>query len=102
VKPITPEEIEEATATRIPDVVYEVVNEQIAKNWRGNSATIRQDAIVTALIRRPGTAITKQQIFDGHWLDFEDAYREVGWEVVYDGPGYSESYPATFKFTRPR
>lgn len=44
--------------------------------------------------------IDRQEIFDNCWLDVEDIFEEVGWKVVYDKPGYNESYPANFEFTK--
>jgi hypothetical protein len=33
-------------------------------------------------------------------MDFEPFYEKAGWKVVYDKPGYCESYAANFTFTR--
>ena len=39
-------------------------------------------------------------IFSNHWLDVEDIYRKQGWKVVYDSPGYDESYDAYYEFRK--
>jgi len=44
--------------------------------------------------------VDRNKIFEMGWLDVEDAYRAQGWNVVYDRPGYCESYEASFIFTR--
>lgn len=31
---------------------------------------------------------------DHGWLDLEDIYRDEGWTVEYDSPGYNETYEA--------
>lgn len=44
--------------------------------------------------------LTKDEIFDNHWLDIEDIYREQGWKVKYDKPGYNEeSFKPYFEFS---
>ncbi len=44
--------------------------------------------------------VTSTTVCDNHWLDVEDVYREAGWVVEYDKPGYCESYEATFTFKK--
>jgi hypothetical protein len=43
--------------------------------------------------------VERGEIFHRGWLDVEDAYRAEGWTVVYDKPGYNESYAASFTFS---
>ena len=43
-------------------------------------------------------AETRQDIFDKHWLAFEEAYRKAGWKATYDSPGWDENYDAFYKF----
>ena len=39
------------------------------------------------------------KICEEGWLDVEDVYRKAGWEVIYDAPGYNESfYEPSFEF----
>src|ERR1700692_3611370 len=100
VKPITPDEVVPLKESLIPDEVFEAFNELIAENFSGGSATIRQSDIVaraTDKIKAKGGLI-----FDYKWLDIEDIYRKAGWKVSYDKPGYNESYPAIFEFSRKR
>ena len=42
--------------------------------------------------------LTKAKIFSEGYLNVEEVYREQGWVVSYDKPGYNESYDANFKF----
>ena len=97
-KPITPEEASKKKLADIPDAVIEAFNTLIIKNFNGTSSTVKQDDVM-ALLTKDET-LTRRQIYDNNWLDVEDLYRAVGWKVEYDKPGYNESYPATFKFTR--
>lgn len=98
-KPIKPHEVVAAKITTIPNGVIEAFNELIVKNWNGRSATIRQDDIV-CLIKYKIAHVSSQDIYTKHWLDVEQLFESAGWKVEYDKPGYNESYPATFKFSK--
>ena len=99
VRPIKPEDIVAAKKKTFPNEVLSSFNELIAKNWDGHSATIKQNEVVALMVEK---GLRREQIFDNGWLDVEDAYRAAGWKVEYDKPGYCETYPATFTFTRKR
>lgn len=95
-KPISPDDV---VASEIPDFVIDIVNRLIRQNYqsRRKCSVIEQREIVKeikALINIYGLE------FDIKWLDFEEMYRNAGWNVEYDKPGYNESYEATFKFTK--
>lgn len=98
-KPIRPDQVGATQRAVFPAAVFEAVNELIAENWNGSSATIRQDSIVARIIAKDGS-IERHMVFDRGLLNFEDAYRDEGWRVEYDRPGYNETYQPTFKFTR--
>jgi len=98
IKPITPDEIKH----EIPDFIIEAVKTLLKKKWDGKKAIIEQNdilAIVSSNDEDDGKP-SRRTIFDNNWLDFEDLYREVGWNVEYDKPAYNESYAAYFKFTK--
>jgi len=95
IKPISPNEI----TPLIPDFVINVVNRLLQKKWNGTSAIILQETIINEIINDQPN-ISREEIFDNGWLNFEDIYRKVGWDVEYDKPGYCESYKAYFKFTK--
>jgi hypothetical protein len=99
---ITPDEATEqaAAAPNIPDQVFAVFNELIVKNLRDGEARVLQDDAVTAI--SGALTVERQDVFDNHWLDVEDAYRAQGWVVDYDKPCYNETYSAFFTFRRPR
>ncbi len=98
VKPINPnDDLIKLKFALIPDAVFEVLNMLIAKKWDGHSAYVLQKEVVAALKEK---GFAESEIYDGHWLDFEDSYRAEGWKVVYDRPGYNESYDASFKFSK--
>ncbi len=93
VRPLKPSEIVEAKKESIPDQVFEAFNELIAENWRGSSATFRLSEVHKLVNKKLGGCKLG-------WLDVEPVYRKQGWKVDYDAPGYNESYPATFTFSK--
>ena len=97
IQPIKPEQVAELKLKIIPDEVIEVINMLLAKKaGKGSLIVLAQTEIVRELVAR---GYSKEELFEEHYLDFEPIYRAAGWEVVYDAPGYNESYPATFKFS---
>ena len=97
-KPITPDKIVALYAATIPGVVFDSFNKLIATNWDGRQAVVRQDEVVGAIAER--LDLSRSDVFKKHYLDVESLYEAVGWQVVYDKPGYNESYPPTFTFSR--
>lgn len=91
VKPISPDII----IKEVPDWVIEVFNSLIQENWEGKQAQFTVAKAIAALKEKSGLAEIRSE-----WLDIEDLYRNVGWKVTYDQPGYNESYPATYTFRR--
>lgn len=103
VKPITPDEVDKGQ--HIPDFVIQAFNELIAEAWEGREATVVQKDAVARCIKVAkvgGERVTSTMLFYKGWLNVEGFYRNAGWDVVYDKPGYNESYEATFCFTRAR
>jgi hypothetical protein len=105
VKPITPQEAEEARKNAVPSFVIEAVNKLLKKKWNGKEAIITQEEIISEI--KPSNVLGLENgvrfrgaVFSNHWLDFEDLYRESGWKIEYDKPSYCESYKAYFKFTK--
>lgn len=99
-KPITPEEARKGFEESTPDFVFEAVNNCINKNFfNKKSFTIKQNEIIEEILKLAPEPMTRQEIFNNHWLDFEPHYRKAGWYVVYDKPSYCDSYEAYFKFS---
>lgn len=92
--PIKPSEVKK----EIPEVVFECFNRLINEKFgAGGEAIVDQNAVI-ALLEKMG--INSDQVFEKGWLDVEDAYRAVGWEVKYDKPAFNESGEAYFTFTK--
>ena len=89
----------------VPDTVIEAVNNLIIKKLNGRSATFTQDEVIEEIISLYGAVTERQkdalrrQAFNARWLDFESLYQREGWHVVFDKPGYNESYKANWTFT---
>ncbi len=98
VKPLSPAEARATHAKTIPDAVIRAVNNRLVNAGDAARVVIRQDELVEEL---ENAGLNRKQIFDQHWLDFEDLFRAQGWKVVYDKPGFNESYEATWTFTTP-
>lgn len=99
IKPITPAEVTSAKLSKIPDEVIKAFNDLIVTEWDGYCSVIRQDEIIALVTAR--LKVKRQTVFDNKWLDVEDIFRQAGWKVEYDKPGYNETYEATFTFSKP-
>ena len=94
IKPITPAEVVDKKIELIPDFVLAAFNIYIAEHWDGRQSTFKQSEVVDYI------KSVNSEFIDYKWLDIEPIYWRAGWKVEYDKPGYNESYPATFTFTR--
>jgi hypothetical protein len=99
VKPITPEEITTTKEDLIPDEVIESFNEMIVAKWNGTESFFRLKEITTVAKRKLNLRKPKKE-FDSKWLDVEDIYRRLGWNVVYMSPDWGEDYDAYFTFSK--
>lgn len=97
VQPIRASEIQSVKNASIPDKVIEAFNELIAKDFNGSSAKVRQGEVVRLIVKK---GINQADLYSNNWLDVENLYRKNGWNVVYDKPGFNESYEASFEFRK--
>jgi hypothetical protein len=93
IRPIRPEEVSKEKV--IPLFVIESVNELLNEKSRGKGQTV---TILLKDIKERVRSKTDADLNDS-WFDFEPLYREAGWCVVFDSPGYNESYSSFFEFT---
>jgi hypothetical protein len=91
-----PSELDKTTV--IPELVFEIMNALITVAWDGFQAVVRQDAFVERISQ--GLGISRTEVFDRNYLNVEDAYRKVGWNVAYDKPGFNEAGEALFVFKK--
>jgi hypothetical protein len=99
-KPITPQEC--LKERQIDPTIAEVVNGLLKKNFNRGSIIIEEKEIVSAFLTakklQGDDTWTSGRIYDELLLNFEDFYREAGWKVIYDKPGYNETYNASYEF----
>ena len=93
-EPIMPQDMKSI----IPDEVIEAFNELIQKKWNGFQAQFKQDEAIVLIATKMNQ--NKWWVIEHHHLDVEDLYRQVGWIVEYDKPGYNEFYSPTFMFSK--
>lgn len=94
--PISPESVGSAKGSAIPAPVFEAFNSLIAISADNGFAKVTQEDVVLEIQKLMNCS--RQHVFEKGWLNVEDAYREAGWLVEYDKPGYCESYAAYFVF----
>lgn len=100
-KPIKPSEVAAHKATLLPDFVFKAFNNLIAKSYNDRTAKIMKEEAIKELAHfMPGDSFQSKRnaIFENGYLDIEDCYREVGWDVVYYKPGYNESCDGFYTF----
>lgn len=95
-EPIRPHEVKEKQIKSIPPEVIKVFNDLIVKHYNGRSAMIKQDEALSKVME--ALSLSSNQVFENKLLDVEDVFRQAGWSVVYDKPGYNESYNAFWTF----
>lgn len=93
--PLTPDEVAVSKRTHLPDFVIDAFNELLIESFHNGAARILQkDAVARIKAKHP------ELEFNMKWLDVERTFEAYGWKVVYDKPGWDESYDAFFRFTR--
>ena len=98
IKPITPDEIEDAKLKTIPESIIGIINDLVAVSWDGNSSEIKQSDLIDAVCKK--SKLSRSQVIGTGWLEFEAIYRKIGWKVVYDKPGYNEKYDPFWIFSK--
>lgn len=95
---IRPEEVEAIKAKSIPQSVFDAFNEIIVKHWDGRASIFTTEEVVQHITKK--ARITSDRLYANHWLDVEQAYREVGWVVEFDKPGFNENGASTYEFRK--
>jgi len=107
VQPLKPSEVGAKKLQVLPPFVIEAFNQLIAEAYDDNSksATVKQDDAVKRIVQLSAKGfnpdlikVTTDTVFKNKWLDVEVIFREAGWKVSFDKPGYNESYDASFEF----
>lgn len=106
VNPISPSDLSQPPT--IPEFVIEAFNQLISKNWKGSSAIVTQEEVLTRILDTKASlddearSEFRREIFANHWLDVESIFEEAGWKVIFTKPPYYETnWGAFFKFVIP-
>jgi hypothetical protein len=95
--PMKPSDVRAMKTATIPEGVFAVFNRLIAASWDGHEARVSQKVAASEV--SAALNIPRSEVYERHYLDVEESYRALGWNVEYDKPGYNETYDATFHFT---
>ena len=95
-KPITPNEVASQKLKTMPEGVLAAFNELIASKYTDGISVVTQDDVIKLIFLK--TDINRAEVFKEGYLNVEEIYREAGWKVEYDKPGYNESYSPFFTF----
>lgn len=92
------------TFTKINEGVIAAFNNLIQKNWDGKKAVVYLKD-VEAEIKNTFCLITDEMhkkvvnlLFQDKQFDVEPLYRQYGFKVTYDKPGYCENYESFYVF----
>lgn len=82
-----------------PDQIIEVFNKLIIENWDGGQAIVKQKEAAERIAKRVN--ITSKDVYEKKYLDIEESYKQKGWRVTYNKPGYNEHpYDPYFCFSK--
>lgn len=107
VKAFSPKEAEENKPkilnTIIPSFVIKAVNNLVSINYSNHIKLYQEDIIKEIqkeydLFTNFKDHLNRSEIYENKWLDFEPLFREQGWIVTYDKPGYNETYKPYYIF----
>ena len=93
-KPITSQEVDKI---KLPNIIIEIINKLIVKNFDGESAWVKEETIISQILNK--TKYKRSEIFDKGWMNdyiIRLNYENAGWEVRYGY--YTTSY--YFIFTK--
>lgn len=97
-KALTPSEAAVAKAQReFPDFVVDAFNQCILASILNGTYEVEQEEVIMRMMSL-NPQLSREEIFDKHYLDVEDYYRSAGWEVVYHKPAYYEEWKAYWEF----
>lgn len=96
-QPISPRTIKKALPEEVIVAINKLLSEKITERGSYLYAKFNQNEAVAAILSAMPN-LSRQDVFDRGYLDFEFVYREAGWVVHFDKPGYNESYEGYWEF----
>ena len=98
--PITPKFIEDNLEYIIHPAVIQAVNELLKESYRPGKSVILTIKKVIQKTKSICPELTAEKIQENKWLDFESVFRNVGWKVKFDSPGWDENYESFYEFSK--
>lgn len=98
-KPLSPAAARIAFNKSLPDFVIESANELIVEHMNASGCSSFTFKELGARIKSKKPDDVE---YNDNWLDIEDAFREAGWKVEVDSPGYNETYAGHYNFSPKR
>lgn len=99
-KALTPQEAILRFKNEVPEAVLECWNSLIVSNLRVSGGWATSEFTLDELAAKitETTNVNRSEAVDKGWLSLEDLFRDKGWKVEKDSPGYNESYSTKFTF----
>lgn len=94
-KAITPQEALAQQESDLPSFVIDAVNKRLAAGERH----LKQDDLIADIIATASEDLSRETIFMRKLLNFETHFRDAGWNVVYEAPGWGDTFSAYFTFS---
>lgn len=99
-KALSPQEAIVRFKNEVPEPVLEAWNSVIVSNLRVQGGKVSSQFTLDELANKVTSAmnVNRSEAVDKGWLSLEDIFRDRGWKIDRDTPGYNESYPTRFTF----
>lgn len=99
-KALSPQEAILRFKNEVPETVLEAWNSLIVSNLKvqggKSTASFSLDDLATKITL--AMDVSREVAKDKGWFDLEDIFRDKGWKVEFDSPGYNENYSANYTF----
>jgi hypothetical protein len=95
----SPKDVLEAVKplAEIPQGVFDaLLVEKLDK--RTGTAILYQKDVLNAIVSKSNGEITSNMMYNNKWMDFEDHYRSMGWQVEYFKTPYYSTDDSWFDF----
>ena len=99
-KALSPKEAITRAKNEVPELVVQAWNNLIVENLKVQGGKASSEFLLEELANQITLimSISYEQAKQKGWFDLEDIFRDKGWKVEFDRPGYNESYSPKFTF----
>lgn len=96
IKPVRPEDVFKQEEHTIHPSMIRAINLFLTR-FDGKQAIITVEELIDKFLEFE-SKWTRDMIWKKKQLDFEGLYKDSGWDVIYDKPGYEETYKPFYLF----